>query len=253
MRKKLAIITGGSRGIGYETARTFLSEGFRLHLVGRDEQRLRKVQSELGTEMCQVSSVDLSDQGKVETWLQSLQEIPNAVILNAGIAKNKRFLSTSANDRETEFKINYLANATIIQYFLQRLNPHDSIIVVSSLTALLPFPGGSNYAATKAALNSLLNSLRIEERKRNIHIGQVFPGFVRTDMTESVESILPFHNAEEIAQEIWKTYKFKKKNSVPGALNQLNTAFARFAPGLFSDFLQFGMDNLPFKILPETK
>ena len=252
MSKPLALITGASRGIGLEISKKFKREGFLLHLVSQNKERLKQVAESCFPDST-YSSLDLSKETEVNDWLNNLKIIPDVLILNAGYALNKPFLNTETSERAIEFQVNFFSNVKIIHALLPKMNPGSAIIGIGSLTALLPFPGDMHYAASKAAYHSFMQSLYIEERGRGVHIGQVLPGFVKTDMTEHVQSILPFHTAKEVAESVWSCYKNKKKTLIPGIINQANAFFARSFPSLFSSFLEASIKYLPFQIIPVNK
>lgn len=252
MSKPLLLITGASRGIGFEISKKFQAKQFQLHLVAQNRDRLTNVVRNFfpGAMM---SPVNLSDEDQVNQWLDSIEGSPDVIVLNAGYASNQRFLETELLERKTEFQLNFFTNVQIIQRMLPRMKPGSAIITIGSLTALLPFPGDVHYAASKAALYSFMQSLAIEERGRNIHFGQVLPGFVKTDMTAHINSVLPFHSASEVAESTWSCYKNKSNIVIPGVINQANAFLARSFPSLFSNLLELGMKYLPFPIIPENR
>ena len=252
MSRPQVLITGASRGIGLEISKKFHSEQFRLHLVAQNRERLTDVvQNYFPGAM--MSPVNLSDEDLVNQWLDSIGDPPDVLVLNAGYALNKPFLETDSSERRTEFQVNFFTNVQIIKKMLPKMKPGSAIITIGSLTALLPFPGDIHYAASKAALYSFMQSLAIEEKDRKIHFGQVLPGFVKTDMTAHVDSVLPFHSASEVAESTWSCYKNKSKIVIPGIINQANAFLARSFPSLFSTMLEIGIKYLPFPIIPENR
>ena len=168
MNKKI-LITGASRGIGKATAIFFAKKGYDLVLVSRTESDLKAVALECNSLGVKVDYVlaDLSEVDKVKELVIHLQNrFPtiDTLVLNAGISTSVTFEDNSMENIKRELDINYLTPATIIKEYIPVLKKANggNIICISSFSAIVPFPGNSSYAATKAALYSLCTSLKIE-------------------------------------------------------------------------------------------
>ncbi len=165
---KTIAITGASRGIGASAALALAAPGRRLVLMARSEDKLRQIKAAVEKRGGQaiVLPVDLSSRKGAEACSESLLELSDGkldvLVLNAGISNHADFLNSDLDAIEYELRLNYLSPLVI----LRRCLPHmvaqpdgGHVICVGSLASLMPFPGEASYAASKAALLSLLRTL----------------------------------------------------------------------------------------------
>lgn len=257
MNKKI-LITGASRGIGKATAIHFANKGYDLVLVSRTESDLKAVALECKSLGAKVDYViaDLSEVDKIKELVAHLQNrFPdiNSLILNAGISTSVTFEDNSMESIKRELDINYLAPATIIKEYIPILKKANggSIICVSSFSAIVPFPGNSSYAASKAALYSLCTSLKMELDPYNIHVGCVLPGVTKTEMTKQFHDtpFVPFDDPSEIAQCIYDCIEKKEVVVIPGILYNA----AAFTYKLFPKPVDFLMNIAANAFLPGLK
>ncbi len=185
---KVAIVTGGSRGIGKATAKIFAKEGAKVVITAKDDNRLQSVAKELGI----VSfSGDIRKEQDVENVVaKTLNKFNKIDILvnNAGIFPEVRPLHETSEEKWNEV-IN--VNLTGQFRFTKAVIPHmmkngGCIVNVSSDAGLKSFENfeADSYSVTKAALIHLTKALAIEYAKYKIRINCVCPGIVETDMTE---------------------------------------------------------------------
>ena len=107
-----------------------------------------------------------------------------------------------------------------------------AVAVVGSLTSAVPFPGNASYAASKAALQALVRSLRLELTSTNVHLGLVLPGFTATSMTAGMSSLLPAMPADDVARAVERCLKERRPLVVPGLLNKVGLRLFSAAPAL---------------------
>ena len=183
---KTIAITGASRGIGASAAVALAAPSRRLILMARSEDKLRDTQSAVenkGGEAI-ILPVDLSSREGAEKATKSLLDRTNdqldVLILNAGTSNHADFINSDVDAIEYELRLNYLSPLVM----LRRCLPHmvhqkegGHVICVGSLASLMPFPGEASYAASKAALLSLLRSLRVELRDQPVKLTMVLPGY----------------------------------------------------------------------------
>jgi len=191
---KVAIVTGSSRGIGSAIALALGEEGAKIVLNGRDEIRLQEVQAELKTKGIDASYYqgDVSDanqaQALINFALQSFGQI-DILINNVGISSRGYLAESHPSVVEQVFRSNVFGTIFPTQMALNALRQtKGSVVFISSLAAIHGLPGLSPYSASKMALTSFVESLRIEEHANNVHIGHL-----QVAMTEIV------HNKEVVA------------------------------------------------------
>ncbi len=191
---KVAIVTGSSRGIGSAIALALGREGAKIVLNGRDAIRLQEVQTELSQQGIEAVYYqgDVSDfQQAKELSNFALQTFGKIDILvnNVGISSRGYLADLDPSVLEQVFKSNVFGTIFPTQAALPALRQSKgSIVFISSLAGIHGLPGLSPYSASKMALTSFVESLRIEEHAQQVHVGML-----QVAMTEIV------HNKEVVA------------------------------------------------------
>jgi short-subunit dehydrogenase len=179
---KVAVVTGGSSGIGAALARKLAARGVRCVLVARGRERLERVAGEIGAEpeVC-----DVGDRLAVETLARRVGERHAAVHLlvnNAGVPGRSGFLELAPERIEEVARINYLGGVWCLRAFLPLLEagaPSHVVNVVSVAGAVSVGPSGP-YAAAKHAQIAFSRSVGGELASRRISVHTVNPGFTQT-------------------------------------------------------------------------
>ena len=190
--KKVAIVTGASRGIGYEIARVFAREGAQLVITARNEDALKALSAEIvregGSEpMCVVLDVKNSD--KVDEMVdKTLDKFGRVDILvnNAGITRDGLILRMSDEDWSEVLNTNLQGTFFCLRAVAKPMMKQRSgrIINMASVIGLIGNAGQANYAASKAGIIALTKSAAKELGSRNILINAIAPGFIDTEMTQ---------------------------------------------------------------------
>lgn len=187
MKTKLAIVTGASSGIGQSIAQKLYSLDYHLILFGRHLDRLKKVSSSLaGSEYYQCDFNDLNQITKVCLNLNQKnqeQSYKNAVLINnAGIVKRLAFEDNSQKEWLSQFQTNVFSPAVFTQALLPFLKKQNQarIINISSTLGLRSIPNTSIYSASKAAVNSITQSLALELAEFQIPVNAICPGIIET-------------------------------------------------------------------------
>ncbi len=216
-------------------------------LLARSEDELDRVCNEISQTGAHADYLvaDLSTVDRARDAARKIAEHCEPIdilVLNAGMSNDKPFWEASLEEIVYELGVNYLAPVALLHTLLPRLNGRQShVIVVGSLTAILPFPSNATYAASKAPLLSLIKSLRLEMKDTGIHFGIVLPGLTATAATEDFESPIPRATPEKIAEAIYLCIARRKGLIIPGAGN-------RFAAAFFQQFPKFSERLVtPFK------
>ena len=179
----LAVVTGGSSGIGAAVARALRRRRWDCVLVARNEERLRPLAEELGAEweLC-----DVGDRESVErTAAAIVKRHPRVSLLvnNAGVPGRGGFLRTSPERIEEVTRTNYLGGVWCLRAFLPALEaaaPSDVVNVVSVAGTVAAGSGGP-YTASKHAQLAFSRSVSAELNPRGIRVHTILPGFVETE------------------------------------------------------------------------
>ena len=197
MDKKIAFITGISRGIGLEIAKSFVNDDY--FVIGTSRSSFR-INEELNSENCMHLLMDVTDREQISSCfdeLKKINKIPNVLINNAGITKDQLFLRMKEDDWDDVINANLTSVFNITKLFIKSMvkDRYGKIINISSVAGLMGNPGQVNYSASKAGLGGFTRALAKEVAARNITVNCIAPGFIETDMTdhfqdEELENIL---------------------------------------------------------------
>jgi uncharacterized protein len=241
MENRVAVITGGSSGIGAEVARLLVADGWRCVLVARGEERLRALAEEISaeTEVC-----DVADRAAVEALAERvLARHPRIKLLvnNAGVPGRANFIDGDPDRIETVMRINYFGGIWCLRAFLPALEaavPADVVNVVS-VAGTVALPPSGPYAASKHAQLAFSRAVAAQLRPRGIRVHTVLPGFSPTAGFPE-PSVLPKALAwtviepERIARTIVQAVSRDRRESyVPWWFRSV-AILQGSAPGLFS-------------------
>jgi short-subunit dehydrogenase len=190
------LITGASSGIGRELASGYLQQGAKVFVLARSLDQLMQL-VERYPSTCVALKVDLTNQqacenaGKIISAQTAHLDI---AILNAGTCEYIDVTDFSIAPFDKVMAINWRGTLNSLQFCLPLLRQRKGaqLVGVSSMATLLPMPRAQAYGASKAALEYLLNSLRVDLEKDSIDISIVRPGFVRTPLTARNDFAMPF-------------------------------------------------------------
>jgi short-subunit dehydrogenase len=191
---KVAVVTGASSGIGWALAQALAAAGCKVGLTARREEELLKlaelVRAAGGTAAAAVA--DFADRGQVEQAVAALRGQLGPIdllVANAGVGKPTALDPVNMADVEAMFRVNTLgvlySFAAVMPEMLSRKAGH--LVAISSLAGYRGLPGESAYCASKAAVNTYLDGLRIHLRGTGVKVTTVCPGFVTTPMTAKMD------------------------------------------------------------------
>lgn len=179
---KIALVTGGNSGIGLAIARLFRQHGARIAITGRDPASLAQAQQELGNDMLVLQS----EAGKISDIEHAMAAIQarfgglDIVVANAAIAQPMPFAQITEQQFDDTNDVNYKGVFFVIQKALPLLTRGASVIVTTSISNQAGAPNFSVYAAGKAALRSLVQTLSLELVERGIRVNAICPGPIDT-------------------------------------------------------------------------
>ena len=179
---KIALITGGSSGIGLATAHRFIADGAQVFITGRNEDALNNAIAELGNAAKGIRS-DVSQNEELDQLFAQVKKQAGRIdvlFANAGIAPLAPFEAVTGEDFDELFSVNVRGLFFTVQKALPLLTDGSSIILNASVVAQSGFPNTSVYSATKAAVRSLGRTLAAELAPRGIRVNVVSPGLTET-------------------------------------------------------------------------
>lgn len=182
-RMKNIIISGTSRGIGYELALLFANEGHQVLAISR-----KTPQALLENKNITCLSVDLAEENdlkKVSDFLSSTWKKVDAIVHNAGALVLKPFAETTSADFERVYKVNVFGVASLTRIALSYLNSGSHVVTISSMGGIqgsMKFAGLSAYSSSKGAVITLSELLSEEFKERGISFNVLALGSVQTEM-----------------------------------------------------------------------
>jgi NAD(P)-dependent dehydrogenase (short-subunit alcohol dehydrogenase family) len=183
LKNKRTLVTGGSSGIGLETARRFLAEGARVAITGSNPASLEAARKDLGDVLViHADAGDVAGQTKVADAIRDNFGGLDAVFLNAGVGDFRPLAQWDEAGFDRSMAVNLKGPFFLVQALLPILAKGASIVLNTSINAHIGMPNSSVYAATKAGLISLARTLSGELLPRGIRVNAVSPGPIATPL-----------------------------------------------------------------------
>ncbi|MBI3317662.1 MAG: SDR family oxidoreductase [Candidatus Omnitrophica bacterium] len=182
MKNKKALVTGGTRGIGFETARELRAAGVEVTVTGTRPRGT-------GPEGCRYLAVDFSREAATERFAQQVARMGLSILVNnAGVNTVGPLESYCPEEFERIQRINLRAPFLLCQAVVPGMRRHrfGRIVNVASILSVVSRAGRSAYSASKGALVGLTRTLAIEVARDNVLVNCISPGFVDTDLTRRI-------------------------------------------------------------------
>jgi short-subunit dehydrogenase len=248
IKDKIVVITGASSGIGKALAMEYARRGANVVMSGRNQERLTKAAEEvraLGTKVLEVKSdVAVEEDCKmlIDKSLEAFGGI-DILINNAGISMRAVFEDTDLKVLRELMDINFWGTVYCTKFALPSLlKNHGSVVGVSSIAGYKGLPGRTGYSASKFAMHGFLETLRIENMKKNLHVLIACPGFTASNIRntalnekgevqgESPRDEEKMMSAEEVAIKIADAVKKKKDRLTLTSQGKLTVLLNKFFP-----------------------
>jgi NAD(P)-dependent dehydrogenase (short-subunit alcohol dehydrogenase family) len=183
---KVAVITGGSSGIGLATAKRFVDEGAYVFITGRRAGELEKAKREIGRNVTVVQSdvANLDDLDRLYETVKAEKGGVDIIVANAGFVDPVTLAQLTPEHFDKTFGINARGTFFSVQKALPLLRNNGSIVLVGSCVANMGVPAYTTYGATKAAIRSFARSWAAELKERGVRVNTLSPGMIDTPILE---------------------------------------------------------------------
>jgi short-subunit dehydrogenase len=250
MKDKVVIVTGASSGIGLAMAKEFAIRNSKVVMAARSEDKLKQIESELRKKGLEAYAVrtDVSNKDDcrnlVEKTLEKYGRI-DILINNAGISMRALFDNVDIEVLRQIMEVNFWGTVYCSKYALPSLiKSGGSLVAVSSIAGFQGLPGRTGYSASKFALHGLLESIRIENLKKGLHVMILTAGFTKSDIRRRAlnkygepQGYTPrdedrHMKPEHVARALIKALRKKKRHKIMTLEGQLLALFKRIIPAV---------------------
>jgi len=183
LKGRVALVTGGTTGIGFGSAKRLIEAGALVYITGRRQQVLDEAVAKLGPPAwgIQADAASKSDAQRVADTIQAAHGQLDILFANAGGGHATPLAEITEEQIDSELSINVKGVVLTVQSLLGVLRDGASVILNASITADMGLPGFAVYAATKAAVRSLARSWTTDLKDRKIRVNTISPGVVPTE------------------------------------------------------------------------
>lgn len=248
MKGKIIIITGASSGIGKACAIIFAKAGASVVIAGRNENKLHETKAEIERINGNVLSVqcDVSNENDCKRLVdETIKKFNRADVLinNAGISMRALFEETGLDVLKKLMDTNFWGTVYCTKYALPYLlRTNGSVVGISSIAGKKGLPGRSGYSASKFAMEGFLETVRIENLKKNLHVLVACPGFTTSNIRntalskdgnmqgESPRDEKKMMSAEQVAGRILDAVKKRKRDLILTGNGKMSVWLNKFFP-----------------------
>ncbi|KFA95995.1 SDR family NAD(P)-dependent oxidoreductase [Vibrio sp. ER1A] len=196
-------ITGASSGIGWQLANDYAEQGYLVYACGRSKEKLQSLQA--GRENIVPLSFDVTDREAVAQAFSKMEQHPTLWIVNAGDCEYIDEGLIDAALIERVMAVNVMGTVNVLEQMQTRLKSGHHVVVVSSIAGELALPRAEAYGASKAAITYLVRTLQLDWKNKGVAISCVFPGFVKTPLTDKNDFDMPMMVSVEEASNAIQT------------------------------------------------
>jgi len=251
---KVAVVTGGTDGIGKGLVDTLLAQGAKVSTCGRDHDKLYKLQREYASYPLHTVVADVSSENDCRHFIESTLKVFGGIdilINNAGISMRSLFKHADIDVIRRVMDINFFGAVYCTKYAINSLIQRKGTIVgISSIAGYRGLPGRSGYSASKFALQGWLEAIKTELAEDGVHVMWVSPGFTTSNIRnaalndkgqqqgESPMDENKMMTAEECARHILNAVRKKRRSLVMTFTGKETVFMQKFFPGLADKFVR---------------
>ena len=262
-KDKVVVITGASSGIGEATAREFAKSGSKVVLAARSEERLSRIVDEIreaeGDAIYVTTDVSIEEDCKnlIRKTVEKYGTV-HILVNNAGLSMRATFVDVDLKVLHRLMNVNFWGTVYCTKYALPYLlQQKGSLVGVSSVAGFHGLPGRTGYSASKFAIHGFLETIRIENLKKGLHVMILAPGFTTTEIrkhallsngSEQGESPRDEHKLmppDHVARWVLKGIRKKKRNKLLTWDGRLTALFQRIIPGFVDWAYYYEMSREP--------
>jgi len=246
-----ALVTGASAGIGAEFAVQLAAAGFNLVLIARRKERLTALADQLRTRhgtVCEVIELDLAADGAVDELARRTRNLDvGLVVAGAGILTSGRFVANRLEAETALIHLNLIVPMQLAHIYgsLFAERRRGALVLLASTIAFAPAPYLANYAAAKAYIASLGQSLNYELRRSGVDVLTLAPGPTRTEGVETAEGIdfgklpLPMAPPNKVVKKALNGLG-RKPLIIPGRMNRISDFMGKYLTPRRMQTVMFG-------------
>jgi NAD(P)-dependent dehydrogenase (short-subunit alcohol dehydrogenase family) len=185
---KIAVVTGGSSGIGLATAKRFVAEGATVFITGRRQAELDKAVAEIGpgAEAVQGDVTQPADRARLVEAVKAKAGRLDILVVSSGVSEVAPLEAITEQHFDTTFGINARATVFTVQALVPLMGKGGAIVLIGSIAGFIGTPGYGVYGATKAAVRSFARTWTTELSERGIRVNTLSPGPIDTPMFDQV-------------------------------------------------------------------
>ena len=180
---KVAIVTGGSKGIGYSIAERFLKEGAKVIICSRNKSELSKAAANLGCDFHQLNVSDSLGVKSMSEWFSKEHGKLDILVNNAGLIRPGRITKTTEEDWDLQINVNLKGPYLMSNNFLPHMNNGGAILNISSTVGLRAMKGAAAYCASKGGVVNLTRAMALDLAGK-IRVNCICPAVVDTPMVD---------------------------------------------------------------------
>lgn len=207
---KVALITGGTTGIGLATAQLFVQEGAKVAITGQNQERLDQASKTLGGEVLTIAA-DTRSLTDLDTAFAQIKERwgkLDILFVNAGVVQFSPLLEVDESFIDDMMNVNFKGALFAVQKAVPLMTENSSIVFNTSINNQMGMPNSGIYAASKAALRSLVRVLAAELVDRGIRVNAVSPGPIKTPIFTKLD--IPETQVEQFAGKLQQVIPMKR-------------------------------------------
>ncbi len=190
LQDKVAVVTGGARGIGKEIISKFLENGAQPVIWDINQEAVSEAKDEFKDKVL-IQPVDVTDYLEVNKYADKILDKFGKIdilVNNAGITKDALVMRMKEEEWDVVIKVNlkgtFICSKVISKMMMKQKS--GKIVNIASIVGLMGNPGQANYSASKAGVIGLTKTIAKELASRNINVNAIAPGFIKTSMTEKI-------------------------------------------------------------------